>query len=153
MVCYGSGVCRALRVPARSLLCVVCLMLQRPPTSTRTDTLFPYTTLFRSRLSQSTCMGTMSGQEFHFLQPERNVVTIETLAGVLSRKCRFGGHVRVPHYSVAQHLCEGLAIVSDRAKPSYFAHDWKEALGGDGVPHFLRALAATGPGPAGHAPL
>src|SRR3546814_18294049 len=38
------------------LLCVVCvlfyffffLMIRRPPRSTRTDTLFPYTTLFRS---------------------------------------------------------------------------------------------------------
>src|SRR3546814_12723071 len=27
---------------------VVCLTLRRPPRSTRTDTLFPYTTLFRS---------------------------------------------------------------------------------------------------------
>src|SRR3546814_11838460 len=27
-----------------------CLMLRRPPRSTRTDTLFPYTTLFRSHL-------------------------------------------------------------------------------------------------------
>src|SRR3546814_8614945 len=30
------------------LLCVV-LMIRRPPRSTRTDTLFPYTTLFRSQ--------------------------------------------------------------------------------------------------------
>src|SRR3546814_2245137 len=30
-------------------LCLVCfLMIRRPPRSTRTDTLFPYTTLFRS---------------------------------------------------------------------------------------------------------
>src|SRR3546814_14076914 len=28
--------------------CVFCLMIRRPPSSTRTDTLFPYTTLFRS---------------------------------------------------------------------------------------------------------
>src|SRR3546814_14403785 len=28
---------------------VVVLMIRRPPRSTRTDTLFPYTTLFRSR--------------------------------------------------------------------------------------------------------
>src|SRR3546814_15076677 len=28
--------------------CVVFLMIRRPPRSTRTDTLFPYTTLFRS---------------------------------------------------------------------------------------------------------
>src|SRR3546814_18358621 len=32
------------------LSCVFfCLMIRRPPRSTRTDTLFPYTTLFRSR--------------------------------------------------------------------------------------------------------
>src|SRR3546814_16328676 len=30
------------------LLFVFCLMIRRPPRSTRTDTLFPYTTLFRS---------------------------------------------------------------------------------------------------------
>src|SRR3546814_4381047 len=30
------------------------LMIRRPPRSTRTDTLFPYTTLFRSRRSPST---------------------------------------------------------------------------------------------------
>src|SRR3546814_17098507 len=28
-----------------------CLMIRRPPRSTRTDTLFPYTTLFRSNLA------------------------------------------------------------------------------------------------------
>src|SRR3546814_13229146 len=31
------------------------LMIRRPPRSTRTDTLFPYTTLFRSRRSAPTC--------------------------------------------------------------------------------------------------
>src|SRR3546814_6978873 len=30
-------------------------MLRRPPRSTRTDTLFPYTTLFRSSVSNSNC--------------------------------------------------------------------------------------------------
>src|SRR3546814_5074664 len=30
------------------LLCIFFLMIRRPPRSTRTDTLFPYTTLFRS---------------------------------------------------------------------------------------------------------
>src|SRR3546814_5591964 len=30
-------------------------MIRRPPRSTRTDTLFPYTTLFRSPLSSLTC--------------------------------------------------------------------------------------------------
>src|SRR3546814_5744144 len=31
------------------LLCFFFLMIRRPPRSTRTDTLFPYTTLFRSK--------------------------------------------------------------------------------------------------------
>src|SRR3546814_20764462 len=30
---------------------VFCLMIRRPPRSTRTDTLFPYTTLFRSKIA------------------------------------------------------------------------------------------------------
>src|SRR3546814_11903848 len=32
----------------RRYFCVFFLMIRRPPRSTRTDTLFPYTTLFRS---------------------------------------------------------------------------------------------------------
>src|SRR3546814_10665091 len=35
-------------------------MIRRPPRSTRTDTLFPYTTLFRSSLRYS-AFGTLSG--------------------------------------------------------------------------------------------
>src|SRR3546814_17288925 len=38
--------------PARP--CVFFLMIRRPPRSTRTNTLFPYTTLFRSKDSDST---------------------------------------------------------------------------------------------------
>src|SRR3546814_15110797 len=34
-------------------LCFFFLMIRRPPRSTRTDTLFPYTTLFRSTASRS----------------------------------------------------------------------------------------------------
>src|SRR3546814_2095560 len=32
--------------------CLFFLMIRRPPRSTRTDTLFPYTTLFRSRFAR-----------------------------------------------------------------------------------------------------
>src|SRR3546814_3086373 len=31
-------------------------MIRRPPRSTRTDTLFPYTTLFRSKYSDGACL-------------------------------------------------------------------------------------------------
>src|SRR3546814_2258429 len=36
------------------------LMRRRPPRSTRTDTLFPYTTLFRSAVSRRSCSGIFS---------------------------------------------------------------------------------------------
>src|SRR3546814_15833311 len=39
--------------PLSYSLSVFFLMIRRPPRSTRTDTLFPYTTLFRSRPSQA----------------------------------------------------------------------------------------------------
>src|SRR3546814_7804221 len=35
--------------------CIVCLMMRRPPRSTRTDTLFPDTTLFRSWEDDAAC--------------------------------------------------------------------------------------------------
>src|SRR3546814_16388403 len=34
------------------VFCIVFLMIRRPPRSTRTDTLFPYTTLFRSHVQR-----------------------------------------------------------------------------------------------------
>src|SRR3546814_16295166 len=39
-------------------------MIRRPPRSTRTDTLFPYTTLFRS-WSKAGCRATMAGSDRH----------------------------------------------------------------------------------------
>src|SRR3546814_20431562 len=48
-------------------------MLRRPPRSTRTDTLFPYTTLFRSRASNSVGSHRSAFQEtdFHELEQAR----------------------------------------------------------------------------------
>src|SRR3546814_974898 len=43
--------------------CIFCLMIRRPPRSTRTDTLFPYTTLFRSCDAVETLEGD-SGERF-----------------------------------------------------------------------------------------
>src|SRR3546814_2121553 len=36
-------------------------MIRRPPRSTRTDTLFPYTTLFRSKEAPTACRHSVSG--------------------------------------------------------------------------------------------
>src|SRR3546814_18400835 len=42
-------------------------MIRRPPRSTPTDTLFPYTTLFRSLLCQAFAIG-LNGWQFGFLE-------------------------------------------------------------------------------------
>src|SRR3546814_13636202 len=49
-------------------------MLRRPPRPTRTDTLFPYPTLFRSRFAQNPRRGIAApvakAREIHFDQPD-----------------------------------------------------------------------------------
>src|SRR3546814_20375869 len=41
------------------------LMIRRPPVSTRTDTLFPYTTLFRSRVGRARRAGLRDRRPHH----------------------------------------------------------------------------------------
>src|SRR3546814_164279 len=56
-----------------------CLMIRRPPRSTRTDTLFPYTTLFRSLdVEQKAALTHRLKQEYRHnsLDPETGVVTV-----------------------------------------------------------------------------
>src|SRR3546814_18048491 len=58
-------------------MCVSCLffflMIRRPPRSTRTDTLVPYTTLFRSRatVAESLCSACMARFSKHFPPPSK----------------------------------------------------------------------------------
>src|SRR3546814_13041880 len=49
------------------VMCLVCfffLMIRRPPRSTRTDTLFPYTTLFRSHIWEGEYLSALEGAYF-----------------------------------------------------------------------------------------
>src|SRR3546814_3736169 len=46
-------------------------MIRRPPRSTRTDTLFPYTTLFRSALDHERDVGNAGSRADHRLRPEQ----------------------------------------------------------------------------------
>src|SRR3546814_14405578 len=57
-VVSASGYVRCLDPSFRIFLlfCVFFLMIRRPPRSTRTDTLFPYTTLFRSAVATFTAL-------------------------------------------------------------------------------------------------
>src|SRR3546814_2680169 len=64
-------------------------MVRRPPRSTRTDTLFPYTTLFRSiRMGDQPARG----RRFRFVQrPERNRAVAQAEAGDAGRFSDGGG--------------------------------------------------------------
>src|SRR3546814_8955140 len=61
-------------------------MIRRPTRSTRTDTLFPYTTLFRSKADASTT--TFSSNVSHdkdtFLNDDQNQIKVTIPAGALS---------------------------------------------------------------------
>src|SRR3546814_19383323 len=54
-------------------------MIRRPPRSTRTDTLFPYTTLFRSRRDR-----TAAGRDTHAADPRKR----DAVGGVVPREDR-----------------------------------------------------------------
>src|SRR3546814_956406 len=79
------------------LIVVFLLMIRRPPRSTRTDTLFPYTTLFRSGLDSpgkgagDAGVAEASVKALEFVVAGA-VVQREDMDG-LSRARRFGDHV------------------------------------------------------------
>ena len=77
-------------------------------------------------------ISTVSGVQFHFLDPRAKEVVIEDIAHSLAWRCRFNGHTKV-YYSIAQHsvlvaecLCE--MFPNDRAIQLWgLLHDAAEA--------------------------
>src|SRR3546814_3724570 len=90
-------------------------MIRRPPRSTRTDTLFPYTTLFRSltyvkahaRYGVTPLVQRDIDQRFHSLFITRKQSTIRTLADQRGKRFCFGdinstsGHL-FPYFAMQQ---------------------------------------------------
>lgn len=79
---------------------------------------------------------TASGVAFDLIYPRAEDVRAGDLAHALSGINRFGGHLRVSHYSVAQHsiLCAALLWQRTRdrlASAAALLHDAHEALVGD----------------------
>src|SRR3546814_14651672 len=83
-----------------------CLMIRRPPRSTRTDTLFPYTTLFRSSALQTRYLAPASGPigtRPHFTPVGKPAPPRPRRFESLTRDCRSAGvrsliAVRTPTY-------------------------------------------------------
>src|SRR3546814_4026316 len=78
------------------VLVVFSLMIRRPPRSTRTDTLFPYTTLFRSchlpiilhEVSQPSLAASLKCRLHGILIPSSEVFNIPTILDILHKKIR-----------------------------------------------------------------
>src|SRR3546814_5330065 len=87
-------------------------MIRRPPGSTRTDTLFPYTTLFRSP-----AVLVLANPN----NPDGRVTSREALLAALDRQERSGGWLIVdeafadcqPEWSIADHVAPGQRLRSE----------------------------------------
>src|SRR3546814_16627576 len=79
------------------------LMIRRPPRSTRTDTLFPYTTLFRSRRDHQ-----IQGR-WHAEQGSGPLQESAWLSGRELSRCRGGAPMTVLQWSAPFALALGLA--------------------------------------------
>src|SRR3546814_18465242 len=77
-------------------ICFFFLMILRPPRSTRTDTLFPYTTLFRSYEA-------LIEEVLAKLTPNNHALAVELAA--IPEKIRGFGHVKEAHLTTAK-ACE-----------------------------------------------
>src|SRR3546814_11831230 len=92
--------------------CFFFLMIRLPPRSTRTDTLFPYTTLFRSQ-SDHGCSTRLSARFFRlcraaFRSCDRRRVSVQLRT---SERQRCGRHL----YGSDDGSCKGREPIADRA--------------------------------------
>src|SRR3546814_6434886 len=82
-------------------------MIRRPPRSTRTDTLFPYTTLFRSYATRDI---RMTGGSLNYEQPLTDDITFTTVLGYQRGKRSVngttGGPFRAFDYRSEEHTSE-----------------------------------------------
>lgn len=87
--------------------------------------------------TQAPWIQTIDGHAFNLLAPDSSHISIRTIATVLSRLCRFGGHSR-QFYSVADHsvrVCDLVMNALPRQHAVHLAallHDAHEAFSGFG---------------------
>src|SRR3546814_13832792 len=106
-------------------------MIRQPPRSTRTDTLFPYTTLFRS--AGSVCGSGMADREFSTIGHERrNNPRLQ----IADREAFIEAKLASPHYHPPHfRLLERLNLDGANATPRCIRSKttWWGALGVSGV--------------------
>src|SRR3546814_2848704 len=122
-------------------------MIRRPPRSTRTDTLFPYTTLFRSERRSKKLVGVLTNRDVRFAEnpaePVSALMTRERLItvkeGVSKEEAQRLLHQhRIEKLLVVDddYVCIGLITVQDMEQAQAYTHSCKDEQGR------LRAAAA-----------
>ncbi|KAA0573466.1 phosphohydrolase [Azospirillum sp. Sh1] len=74
---------------------------------------------------------TVSGRRFFPLDPRVEDICINDIAHSLARQCRYNGHVRAGHYSVAEHSVLCSLVVDEEIALQALLHDAAEAYIGD----------------------
>src|SRR3546814_10836635 len=114
------------------------LMIRRPPRSTRTDTLFPYTTLFRSRA----VFDAVEQARVEAIGSNRMAGVALNLNAALDDRCKSRGYAKVKDRSeapladvlglLARERLTGQAIPASAQKMVGYWRDWiEEKAGGD----------------------
>src|SRR3546814_16311329 len=80
----------------RVYVCFFFLMIRRPPRSTRTDTLFPYTTLFRSRQGAVADAGGRRRRKWHRVAPGMADAVVSGVDDRTDSEGAHGQHARDP---------------------------------------------------------
>src|SRR3546814_11964464 len=86
-------------------------MIRRPPRSTRTDTLFPYTTLFRSKTASTGAVPVIRPQECHLPDPHIPPRSSADPCCNAEAKDRHPDQLQAPPKSRGQACCGGTAEV------------------------------------------
>src|SRR3546814_12925524 len=118
------------------------LMIRRPPRSTRTDTLFPYTTLFRS--PHLTDFSRFAGR-LVIICPDNDAAGYEYLALIAIELVKVGATVRVLRFPTAYTPVDGKLVkkpyvmgegddMADHLKNGWNTELIREAVSNSGVP-------------------
>src|SRR3546814_10982023 len=93
------------------------LMIRRPPRSTRTDTLFPYTTLFRSVIVESMgpgILGMAKGQKIYIARENFNLGTKQLACTLIEEFIHLRHKVPDCSRAMQQNMLNRLVTVGER---------------------------------------
>src|SRR3546814_3846307 len=93
-------------------------MLRRPPRSTRTDTLFPYTTLFRSAFAALALLHPLAGDDIidHLGDVGRMVAHAFQILGDEQQMRALGNMLRIFHHEGHQGEKDAVVEIVDRSE-------------------------------------